>query len=393
MSMSSLRGLPWSATLGRAAALLVVVLASACSDVESSTELNPAGPPMVRQVILSERYKSTAGEELDRLVIAFGTHPDASTDQQHRVSSAQVGTRLRVIIDELLVGNHLEEVQCEGQVDEDDFSRVPVGATPDDLARCSGSPEQLAKTCKGDKAVCVRADGVAIGIRDRFDAAGQPYKDGLPDVTRMIAGVAGVRCLDTTKAPPQPIDVPLDLAKSYWQPAGNQQPPVVQDGLNGLASLGPAVVMVPLTDLPTSLSCGIVFGSTVVDKSGIRPCAPPEGDISKDCTPGDTSLVEFTTEQMRLVSQTPTQDALNVSRTADITIRASAAFDPTVSVSSEPPAAFSAAPSPDQPRVLVIHPTAPLAPSTRYVLSFALRDAYGLGPVTPATVSFTTAAI
>lgn len=393
MSMSPLPGLPWRAALGGVTALLVVAQASACSDAESSTELHPEGPPMVRQVILSERYLTSAGEEMTRLVIGFGSHPDADASEQHRVSSALAGNRIRVVMDELLVGNYLEEVLCDGQVDDDHFSRVPVGATPDDLAKCSGSPEQLAKSCKGDKAVCIRGDGVAIGIRDRFDAAGQPYKDGLPDVTHMIAGVAGVRCLDTTKNPPQPIDVPMDLARSYWQPAGNQQRPIVEDGLRGLASLGPAVVLVPEGDLPTSLSCGIFFASSVVDKSGIRPCAPEDGDLSNDCTPGDTARVEFTTEQMRLTSQTPLPEALNVSRTADIVARASAAFDPAVQVTSEPPATFSVAPSTDQPRHLIIRPTVPLLPATRYVLTVPLRDVYGLGPLAPATLSFTTAAL
>jgi hypothetical protein len=350
---------------------------------------------MVRQVMLTEHVTSAAGERLSRRVIAFGSHPDADANEQHRVPSAAVsGQRIRVVMDELLVGNHLEEIQCNEQVDEDDFSRVPLGTTPDDIARCAVVKEQLARSCKGDKAVCLRAsDGAPVGIRDEVDAGNQPYKDGIADATKMIAGAAGIRCTDVTRSPPTEILVPLDLARSYWQPAGNQQRPIIDDGLRGLFSLGPAVVMVPAADLPTSLPCSVVFGDQVVDKSNLRPCAPPDGDITRDCTPGDTSQVDFTTEGMAVQGQTPLANAIGVSRTADLVVRANATFDPTVTVTSEPAAAFSVGLATGSPSQLVIRPTAPLAPSTRYVVSVPLRDAYGYGPVTPASLLFTTAAL
>lgn len=383
---------PWRAL---ATFVASTVLASACSDVESTSELNPAGPPMVRQVMLTETYSAVPGERLRRPVIAFGSHPDADANEQHHVPAAAAsGQRIRVVMDELLVGNTLEEIQCNEQVDEDDFSRVPLGATPDDIAKCAVVKEQLAGSCKGSKAVCLRAsDGVPVGIRDEVDAGGQPYKDGIADATQMIAGAAGIRCVDVTRSPSVEILVPLNLERSYWQPAGNQQRPVIEDGLRGLFSLGPAVVMVPAADLPTSLPCGITFGDEVVDKSKLRPCAPPDGDITRDCTPGDTSEVDFTTELMALQGQTPLANAVNISRTADLLVRANAAFDPTVTVTSEPPAAFSVSRGADSPSQLVIHPTVPLAPSTRYVVSVPLRDAYGYGPVTPASLVFTTAAL
>jgi Bacterial Ig-like domain len=370
-------------------------LAPACADDEGSTELNPAGPPMIRQVMLTERYTTPAGERLSRGVIAFGRHPDAEANEQHHVPSAAVANqRIRVVMDELLVGNYLEEIQCNAQVDEDDYSRVPLGATPDDIARCAVVAEQLARSCKGSKAVCVRAsDGVPVGVRDELDAGSQPYKDGIADSTKMIEGAAGVVCTDNAASPSREIRVPLDLERSYWQPAGNQQRPVIDDGLRGLFSLGPAVVMVPAVDLPTGLPCSVFFGDEVVDKSKLRPCAPPEGDIAKDCTPGDTSQVDFTTEPMVLLEQTPQAEAVGVSRTADLLVRASATFDPAVTVTSAPAASFSVNPASGVPRQLVIRPTVPLAPGTRYVVTVPLRDAYGNGPSAPATLTFTTAAL
>ncbi|HRC58375.1 MAG TPA: hypothetical protein PKU97_20775, partial [Kofleriaceae bacterium] len=249
-----------------------VALLGLCAGCVSGdvTDLVPEGPPMIRQLILTERYPSGSAS-LTRPVIAFGTHRDASSDEQHVVSAALVeNQRLRVVMDELLLGNRLEELQCNEQVDEDAFARVPAGATPDDLARCSGDPEALRATCKGAKAVCVRSsDGVAVGILDRLDTNGQPRPDGVPDVVRFIDGAALVRC--TAAAVDR--DVPASQSLSYWQPAGSQVRHDIDDGFRGFLLLGPAVVLVPRHALPTGSACHVRFAEDVVDKSGLRPCA------------------------------------------------------------------------------------------------------------------------
>lgn len=368
--------------------LTAPAFALACSDVEGSTDLNPAGPPMIRQVMLTERYTSITGERLIRPVIAFGSHPEADGEQQHAVRAAVVtNQRVRVVIDELLVGNNLEEIECNEQVDEDEFSRVPLGATPDDIARCAVARDLLPQSCKGTKAVCLRAaDGVPVGVRDEVDGSGRPYKDGIADTTRMIEDAAAVRC----QAAGMDLRVPIQPALSYWQPAGNQQRPLVDDGLGGLLSLGPAVVLVSRNELPTGATCTVEFAPTVVDKSGIAVCAPPGGDIAATCTPGDTSAVTFSTVQMEAIAQSPLPDALGVSRTADLTLRANASFASDVTVTSTPAASFSVSIDPHLPQQLVIHPTTALAASTRYVVSVPLLDTYRLGPVEPARLVFTT---
>lgn len=372
--------------------LTAPVFAMACSDVEGPTDLNPAGPPMIRQVMLTERVTNTIGETIVRQVIAFGSHPDAQPEEQHRVPAALAsGQRIRVVIDELLVGNHLEELQCNERVDDDDFSRVPVGATPDDIARCAVVPELLAQSCKGAKAVCLRAeDGVPVGVRDEADATGRPYKDGIADATQMIAGVASVRCGGPGSAAPTPIDVSIDQRRSYWQPGGNQQRPPVDDGLRGLMSIGPAVVMVPSRDLPTGLPCTVVFASSVVDKSDLRVCAPPEGDLEAECAPGDTSAVTFTTEPLQLVARFPVDEATGVSPSADLMVRGNVTLDPTVVITSAPAAAFTVSSPHAMPDQLTLRPTAPLQSGTRYVVTVPLRDAYGLGPAEPLRLTFTT---
>jgi hypothetical protein len=359
-----------------------------CSDLDSATNLNPAGPPMIRQLLLTERTTSATGATATRPVIAFGHHPDASDDEQHPVTTAvAAGQRLRVVIDELLVGNYLEEIECNEQVDDDFFSRVPVGATPQDIASCAVVKDLLPKTCKGPKAVCLRAsDGAPVGVRDQIDTAGRPYKDGIADVTRFIDGAAGVRCGEAGE-----LLIPMDLARSYWQPSGNQQRPAIDDGLRGLFSLGPAVVLVPRGFLPTGQPCFVVFGDSVVDKSGLGPCAPDHGDIAAGCTPGDTAKAAFSTEPMALTQQSPLNNAVSVSRTIEIAVRANVAFAPSIAVTSVPAATFTVTPVVDTPQALTIRPVTALAPATRYTVTVALRDSFGVGPVEPARLTFTTA--
>lgn len=363
---------------------LALVSGISCSDLESATDLNPQGPPMIRQVLLTERYVDSAGASLTRPVIAFGTHPDATANEQHpSIAAITSGQRFRVVIDELLVGNYLEEIKCNERVDDDFFSPVPLGATPDDIAKCAVVKEQLPRSCKGSKAVCVREDGVPVGIQDQVDSSNRPYKDGIADVTRMIAGVAGVQCGE--------LSVAMDLERSYWQPSGNQQRPAIDDGLRGLLSLGPAVVLVPQAALPSGQQCRIVFADAVVDKSGLQTCAPPDGDITASCSPGDTTATTFTTEVAALLQQSPRNDTLGFSRTGDIEVRANITLAPTVQITSAPEARFTVTQLATSSQGLRIRPTEPLAPATRYVITIPLRDPFGFGSPMPAQVTFTTA--
>ena len=54
-------------------------------------------------------------------------------------------------MDELLVGNALEEIACRAVVDDDAFARVPLGATPDDIAKCTVAQDVLKARCIGDR--------------------------------------------------------------------------------------------------------------------------------------------------------------------------------------------------------------------------------------------------
>ena len=375
-------------TVLQAGGVALLGLCAACVGGQT-TDLVPEGPPMIRQLMVVERAAGSAGTSVTRPVIAFGSHPDATGDEQHPVQTAVVsGQRIRVVIDELLRGNSLEEIQCAAVVDEDAFSRIPVGATPEDIARCSGDPDTLTRTCKGAKAVCIRRDdGVPVGILDRVDTQKQQRPDGIPDVVRFIDGAAVLRCTadDVVR------EIPVNQTQSYWQPSGSQHRPLdIDDGLRGLLLLGPAVVLVPRSLLPTSSSCHVAFAQDVVDKSGIRPCAPADGDVTGSCEPGDTSLAAFTTEPIAILQQTPAPGATGVPRALEITLRASAPFGPATQASLSPAEPLTVTISSMSPTTLTIRPVSPLSPNTRYTLSLVLRDSFGVGPAAPASFSFTT---
>jgi hypothetical protein len=282
------------------------LLSSACSVPESTSDLVPEGPPYVRQFFIQEQ---DAGR---RPILAFGWHPDVPNgrdgedgiDRTHPVTSAAVSDQeLRVVFDELLIGSNLEEIECRDPLGS--FSRVPLGATPDDIAGCSVANDLLPEFCKGEHAVCLDSNGVPRGVLDSNE-------DGAADNIRMIAGVVGLRC--------GTIDVPISQEASFWQPAGNQLVPVL-DGVPVLdrpsKSLGPALIVVPLDGaLPSGSDCTLTLSPEVVDKDFIRPCTPSGGeedtDNIGDCTPGDLAALTFSTETIALDSSVPANGSTGV---------------------------------------------------------------------------------
>lgn len=386
-------------------AVLALLAIAACTDATSATDLHPEGPPMIEQVRLVEIYSSGSAKGLERVVFGFGTHPMASADEEHAVTTAKAATnKLRIIMDELLRGNDLEEIQCRYRVDDDDFARVPLGATPDDIARCSAAQDVLSSLCPGSNrlSVCICQNdagcpsgtkldgspnvtprGESVGVLDRD-------QDGAVDNTRFINGAVRIVC--------GAIDVPLDLEMSYWTPSGDQQEPAE----GGFDALGPAVVVVPGGALPTSMECGVAFSPDVVDKDGNRVCAPPDGDITKDCAPGDTSAFKFTVEPLNFSLGQAILDP-GQPRTADVKIKANVPLDPgslaNITVTEAPAtnyAQFIAMLDPMNPSLIIIHWTAPggLAATTRYTITLPITvtDAYHQPVPQASAIAFTTAA-
>ncbi|HTE54365.1 MAG TPA: Ig-like domain-containing protein [Kofleriaceae bacterium] len=271
----------------------------ACSDDRSATELNPDGPPMVRQVFVQEKLFAEGGVVRERFGLAFGDHPDipsteddpASGDDRVVENAVAFGgsVKMRVVVDELLRGNDLEEIQCS----DDTYSRVPVGTTPDDIEDCSGV--DLSKCT----AVCIGEDG-PVGIKDmNGDGA---VDDNLGYGIRMIDYGDGELGISVTC---DDVAIPLlgaGPARTFYNPSGNQLIPAGA----GIDGLGPALVVIPAQGLRTGSSCTIGFRPEVVDKDGNRICAPPDGDPKRDCAGnGDTSAIAFRVEPLAFSSTEP----------------------------------------------------------------------------------------
>ncbi|MEO8553079.1 MAG: Ig-like domain-containing protein [Kofleriaceae bacterium] len=374
---------------------------TACTDQSSFTNLNPDGPPALAEVRLKETYQDSGSSTsfLSRRVFAFGTFPAAPDDQNHAVSTASVtGQSLRIIMDELLVGNNLEEVQCRGPVDDDAFSSVPLGATPDDIAACSVNSDALKSSCKGDHAVCICQIDAGCGAVAKGDPVGvlDVNSDGAADNTTFKAGAVGIQCGS--------IAVPIDLDISYWNPSGDQQVPAA----GGYDALGPAIILAPKGGLlPTNIKCGLTFADSIVDKQGEKVCAPPAGrpkscdgkleDCPQDlmCTPGDLSAFSFSTDALRVTVLGITDNAMNVSTTNPIFVNANAPLDPAtaqnITITPPPPGGFTITLTMSSQVKFTF--TTPLAAATTYTITFptTLTDSFGQGLVAPITIHFTTA--
>lgn len=384
--------------LHRNTRVLAVVAVAACTSADSATDLQPEGPPMIAQVRLVEVFSIGEIRGLNRTVFGFGSHPEATPDEAHAVTTAKAAdNRLRIVLDELLRGNNLEEIACRAIVDDDAYDRVPLGATPDDVARCAVAQDLLPSSCPGGNVrsmcVCRLNAGCPTGINGAVVPMGLPVgvldldQDGAADNSHFIAGAATLSCGG--------IDVALDLDRSYWTPSGNQQRPAQ----GGFDALGPAVVVVPAVPLPTNVECSLGFAPDVVDKDSNRVCAPPDGDIARDCTPGDTSAVTFKVEPLEFLASVTDPGQ---SRTADILITANVPIEPAsltgITVTEAPDTSYTqfAVRRGTSPNQIVITWTAVggLAPGTRYTITVttAVTDTHRQPAPQAFQLAFTTAA-
>jgi hypothetical protein len=385
--------------------MIALVSGAACTDLDSATNLNPEGPPMVRQVRLAEMYLDASGSLTERLspVFAFGTHPQVtSADQAHPVTSAKaVSNKLRVIVDELLVGNYLEQIACRAPIsDEGAYDSVPLGATPDDIARCAVAKDALPQSCPATNKYSTCICKLDIGCGDV--AKGAPVgvldvnQDGAADDTRLMPGAVGLKC--------GTIDVALDLNQSYWNPSGDQNVPA----MGGFDALGPAIVIVPglppgagmgtPQTLPTNVECGLVFADSVKDKQGHSVCAPPDGDVAAGCTEGDTSAFKFKVEPLGVKSSNINEGDTGVPTTGSLDITLTAPPDPasfsaiTVTQGTTPFTGFTV--TLPFPTTLRITWTTPLMPNTMYTIKIGtgLTDLYKQAAPMAVSYTFTTGA-
>ena len=379
----------------RQLALVAFAIAAACTENESATDLNPEGPPMIRQVLMSEG--------LDARVFAFGSHPEATDAEVHPFTAARVtGQHFRIVVDELLRGNTLEEVECRGQVDDDSFDRVPDKADPDDIARCSASDDVLPKTCEPDeRAICICKNPDGCARMTDIVALGEPVgikdlnEDGGADNTRLIDGSVGVVCDGT-------LVVPTHQEASYWNPSGTQTKlPRMAGGFDGL---GPAIVLFPAGPMPTDADCQLAFSSEVVDKQGIGVCTPPDGDITQSCTPGDLGAFTFHSELLVIAplgfngGQLPFNDGetgvdrtvMNAQLAANTDLAAASVAGITMTRNTAPFTAFTV--TLPMPNTIQINFTSALSANANYVINVpaTVTDTFGKGLSVPLALDFMT---
>ena len=376
-----------SASLVIAGGLLV-----GCDAATSATDLVSGGPPQIRQVFMTEVFTDNSGISRQRAgVLAFGTHPDADPTLVHPVTTASAANTqsIRVVISQLLEGNHLEEVACRGPLaDGTAYSFVPDGTTPDDIANCAVSTDLLPTRCPagGLHSVCIGANG-PVGVLDED-------QDGAADDTRFIQGAAGIQCGS--------IKVPMDLDLSYWQPSGDQLVPAH----GGILALGPAVVLRPLAGLPTNAQCHVVFASSVTNKGGDEVCAPPAGDVTMNCPAvGDTTLAKFGTEPLTLTGSNPLTGAMGQLVHAngqtygevitDWNVPVKLASFAGVTISPATPSGAAVVPVADPVSTSVVHLQFPggYTAGTTYTVTIpvTVEDDFGSPLPAPVTITFTTA--
>jgi hypothetical protein len=357
---------------------------------------------MVRQVRFVEDLQETPTTYFTHTIFGFGSFPGLTDDLEHQITSAAASNqRFRVIMDELLQGNFLEQISCRGPIDAagDTWGTVPSGATPDDIAKCSEATGVLPVTCTGPYAVCVGPDPThPVGVLD-------VNEDGAADAQRFMPGSVNIVCTPATGAA---ITVPLNLDSSYWNPSGNQEAPA----MGGLDALGPAIVLVPTAAIPTSTTCGLVFSPTVIDKTNMSVCIPQyglppgitddAGNIGEGCTPTgdpvkDYGQFSFKVEPLRLSDSSPLDGDMGVDLTDSASLTFIAAIDPltvgsiTVTQNGASFTDFTTTLSQQNQRVALNWPDGLMANSV-YVITIptTVTDAFEQPLPAPVTITFTT---
>jgi hypothetical protein len=277
---------------------------------------------MIRQVFVNERITVDGNTRIENGQLAFGSHEDLPNDDGVVSTALPIGGQeIRIVLDELLVGNAIEEMACA----DGSWSYIPPGTTPDDVAKCAGPVDSLLDC----KKVCLNADGSPIGILD------EEPEDSAPDQLRMIdygGGelAASIICDDTM--------IPLSQTESFWNPSGNQQIPA--NPAAGYRGLGPVLVLTPSNGLRTGAECKITFrnepferdGQTigpVTDNDGNLVCAPEGGNPDNGCTPGDTARISFNVESLQITDTVPKDgdDMVDAEGNAFMLVSANAALN------------------------------------------------------------------
>jgi hypothetical protein len=278
-------------------------------------------------------------------------------DLQVTEAFADDSQQLRIIFDELLNGETVEQFVCACA---DDCPNM-IEASLDPTA-CDDNPDTQ-----------VNEQGQFLDTN----------ADGLPDLAQSLAGIVTITCNDADANP-----IPVYTAAAgdgFYNPSGNQDVPVA----TGLAGLGPAVVMNVTTGLRTDSDCKVALGADVKDKDGqVVPALPADKS--------------FHTQKLKFLS-TPADAKTGVDVKPNVNLAFNALIDKNTltGIKIDKDAAGTITPVPATVTLLMsgtsvdIDPTADLELNTKYVVTVPATVADQHGGKLPAEVkfSFTTKAM
>lgn len=195
------------------------------------------GPPEVLQVFVTSE---PADDLASGLTLAYGQHFELNGGVAaigvRATAVPRTGARFRIVVDQLLAGDTIEEYACAGG------GFVPLGRKV--CADCRDDPSTL----DDEAGRCVDLNG-----------------DRIPDNGRIVGDVATIRCgsfLYTTLS-----------GDGAYEPWGNQ----LSSGALGVAGIGPAIVIEPSVTLPADADCTLNVIGRITDKQGEELIWPAAG--------------------------------------------------------------------------------------------------------------------
>jgi len=300
-----------------------------CADDKSKSDLDDSGPPKILQVFvldpansddpLQSGYALTYGIHADAWKCGvvdddcgedpntgdalicfnaaagaattdplFGHCVDAASHKTPTATSAQVaGASIRIVSKELYDGKKLEQFACACH------GNCPAGGEWSiDPNNCSA--------CGEDDSTTIGEAGRCLDLNN----------DRIPDLSTLQGGVATITCAGVPSFGTGGVYL-TQQGDGYYYPSGNGFPP----SATGYLGLGPALVIEPQINLPTSTSCTIAVSDTVTDKDG-NPFVPTDGSV------------EFQTEALAIAGSTPEADDDMAEVTDTVEIDFNASIDP-----------------------------------------------------------------
>jgi hypothetical protein len=345
-----------------------------CSAPASNTDLRPEGAPEILQVFATERVDGAAqlglyysgNLEYNANDVKGGAtagmgdgcgddYEDNGDDCAVTTAVADANQKFRIIFDELLNGSSVEAFVC---------------ACNGDMAMC---PNNV--TASIDPSQCQDNPNTSVNEAGRWLDANN---DGMPDQSQLIEGLISFDCGGALYS--------SGPADGFYNPSGNQLIPVAQ----GLAGMGPAIVVNAAQGLKTDSDCFITLGSTIVDKQGTAVPALPASAI-------------FHTEKLGVIDSVPKDASTGVMTNAPVALTFDALIKPTTItglILQEKTGAVLVADAVvaidamDPSKINITH-TANLKPNTAYevVVPATITDIWGGKADAHPVITFTTGAM